>query len=81
MHLSLRENASQVKNHLTAVLGETLGTAMFLFIVRLTLSLDMDTLCRYSHEYQTDICNHRQKALQRRPISLEPRRKPTQMLL
>jgi hypothetical protein len=40
MHLSLRENASQVKNHLTAVLGETLGTAMFLFIVRLTPSLD-----------------------------------------
>ncbi|KAH0286522.1 aquaporin-like protein [Aureobasidium namibiae CBS 147.97] len=32
MHLSLRENASQVKNHLTAVLGEILGTAMFLFI-------------------------------------------------
>jgi len=36
MQLSLRENASQVKNHLTAVLGEILGTAMFLFIVRPT---------------------------------------------
>ena len=36
MHLSLRENASQVKNHMTAVLGEMLGTAMFLFIVCLT---------------------------------------------
>jgi hypothetical protein len=36
MHLSLRENASKAKNHATAVLGETLGTAMFLFIVCLT---------------------------------------------
>ncbi|KAI5238424.1 hypothetical protein E4T42_08976 [Aureobasidium subglaciale] len=32
MHLSLRENATKAKNHATAVLGETLGTAMFLFI-------------------------------------------------
>ncbi|KAI5199308.1 hypothetical protein E4T39_06285 [Aureobasidium subglaciale] len=32
MHLSLRENASKAKNHATAVLGETLGTAIFLFI-------------------------------------------------
>jgi hypothetical protein len=36
MHLSLRENASKAKNHATAVLGETLGTAMFLFIVCFT---------------------------------------------
>lgn len=82
MHLSLRENASQVKNHLTAVLGEILGTAMFLFIVSSTRQSHEHghPPCVYAHGLSTDICHHRQKAQQRQQTSPEPRRKPTQML-
>ena len=40
--LSLRYNAENMKQHLTAVVGEILGTAMFLFIVSTLLNSDIE---------------------------------------
>jgi predicted membrane protein len=57
MHLSLRENALKAKNHATAVLGETLGTAMFLFIVCLYPTSYVGTFCALTLMYNRLTCS------------------------